>query len=214
LNNTGTVANRNATATISGAVTQISSGTLTGGKWEVFGSAKKPSTLTITTAGSSITTIGSKATVELSGLNSTFTNISGLITNQGSFSVLGGQTFTTAGSFTNSGKLTLTSTSRLAVSGSFVQASTGTLAVQLSGSSAGAVTATGTVTLGGALTVTVATLPAPNTPLEIINNQGSQAVSGTFAGLPEGSTITISGHRHTISYVGVTGNDVTLTRTS
>jgi hypothetical protein len=50
--------------------------------------------------------------------------------------------------------------------------------------------------------------------LEIINNAGSQAVAGIYAGLPEGSTITVGGHQYKISYVGGTGNDVTLTRIS
>jgi hypothetical protein len=225
LNNTGTVANRNATATISGAVTQISSGTLTGGRWEVFGSAKNHSTLTITTAGSAITTIGGKASVELSGLNSSFTNISGLTTDQGSFSILAGQTFTTTGNFTDSGKLTLGAGSTLAVSGSFSETSAGTVTIQVGGSvtnpTIGEITtgATGKVTLAGALMVTSSSvIPAVGAVFTILNNQGSSAVSGTFAGLPERATfmVTVKGTVMTfrISYVGGTGNDVTLTRIS
>jgi hypothetical protein len=46
----------------------------------------------------------------------------------------------------------------------------------------------------------------------IINNDGADAVVGTFAGLAEGSLVTTGGHQFRISYVGGTGaNDVTLT---
>jgi FG-GAP-like repeat len=52
-----------------------------------------------------------------------------------------------------------------------------------------------------------------NVPLTIINNDGADPVVGTFLGLPEGSTINRRrGSKFRISYVGGTGNDVTLTR--
>ena len=45
----------------------------------------------------------------------------------------------------------------------------------------------------------------------IIDNQGPDPVVGTFMGLPEGATFTQNGIIFKISYVGGTGNDVTLT---
>jgi hypothetical protein len=45
----------------------------------------------------------------------------------------------------------------------------------------------------------------------IIDNQGSKAVSGTFKGLAEGSTIKVGDIEFKISYVGGDGNDVVLT---
>jgi autotransporter-associated beta strand protein len=45
----------------------------------------------------------------------------------------------------------------------------------------------------------------------IIDNDGADAVSGTFAGLAEGATFTASNRFFTISYKGGTGNDVVLT---
>ena len=45
----------------------------------------------------------------------------------------------------------------------------------------------------------------------IINNDSADAVSGTFAGLAEGSTFLSGGFTFRISYVGGTGNDVVLT---
>ena len=43
------------------------------------------------------------------------------------------------------------------------------------------------------------------------SNDGSDAVSGTFAGLAQGATTDIGGNAFTISYVGGDGNDVVLT---
>ena len=48
----------------------------------------------------------------------------------------------------------------------------------------------------------------------IINNDGVDAVSGTFAGLAEGATFAIGSQNYRISYVGGTGNDVTLSVTN
>jgi autotransporter-associated beta strand protein len=47
----------------------------------------------------------------------------------------------------------------------------------------------------------------------IIDNTGSGAVTGTFTGLAQGSTISADGYDFTISYAGGTGNDVVLTET-
>lgn len=53
--------------------------------------------------------------------------------------------------------------------------------------------------------------PAPGDVFTIIANDGTDAVTGTFQGLPEGAQLTFNGVRLRISYVGGTGNDVTLT---
>ena len=47
----------------------------------------------------------------------------------------------------------------------------------------------------------------------ILNNDGGDTITGTFAGLPEGSTIMADGFAFEISYLGTdgTGNDVVLT---
>ncbi len=45
----------------------------------------------------------------------------------------------------------------------------------------------------------------------IINNDGSDVVTGTFTGLVEGAKTTVDGVEYTVSYVGGDGNDVTLT---
>ena len=73
---------------------------------------------------------------------------------------------------------------------------------------------TGTVALNGA-TLNVSQyagfVPSAGQTYTIINNDGSDAVSGTFAGFAEGATVTLAGQALKISYVGGDGNDVTLT---
>ena len=69
----------------------------------------------------------------------------------------------------------------------------------------------GTASLGLA-TLQVTGLPTnPDGVYTIINNLGSSAIGDTFAGLPQGSTLNVNGKTYVISYVGGTGNDVTLT---
>ena len=45
-----------------------------------------------------------------------------------------------------------------------------------------------------------------------MNNDGSDPIVGTFAGLPQGALLTAAGQTFRINYSGGTGNDVTLTR--
>ncbi len=90
-----------------------------------------------------------------------------------------------------------------------------TFVVELNGTTAGSgydqLSVTGTVNLSGAaLTGTMGFSPPTGTTFTIINNDGADAIVGTFAGLPEGSTVVLSGQSLTISYVGGTGNDVVL----
>ncbi len=76
----------------------------------------------------------------------------------------------------------------------------------------GQVRVIGTVTLGGTLN---ATLGAGFTPVEgnsfvIIDNDGADAVSGTFAGLAQGARVNLGGVNLSITYTGGDGNDVVL----
>jgi fibronectin-binding autotransporter adhesin len=87
--------------------------------------------------------------------------------------------------------------------------------VELNGTTAGTgydrLNVTGTVNLSGAtLSGTVGFAPTDGLTFTIITNDGGDAVTGTFAGLPEGSTVVLSGQSFRISYVGGTGNDVIL----
>lgn len=71
---------------------------------------------------------------------------------------------------------------------------------------------TGTVSLGNAtLNVTTSFSPLSGNSFVIINNDGGDAVAGTFNGLAEGASLVVSGNTFNISYVGGDGNDVVLT---
>ena len=72
---------------------------------------------------------------------------------------------------------------------------------------------TGTVNLGGA---TLQLFPSPtfvpfNGRITLIDNLGDAPVTGTFAGLPQGTIFVRGGHAFHISYTGGTGNDVVVT---
>lgn len=55
--------------------------------------------------------------------------------------------------------------------------------------------------------------PALNNQFIIINNDASDAVTGNFKDLPQGSTFAVDGYTYTVSYTGGDGNDVVLTAT-
>jgi dipeptidyl aminopeptidase/acylaminoacyl peptidase len=71
---------------------------------------------------------------------------------------------------------------------------------------------TGTVDLGNAtLNVNLTYVPTAGAKFKIIDNDASDQVTGTFAGLTSGATVTANGYDFTISYTGGDGNDVELT---
>jgi hypothetical protein len=76
---------------------------------------------------------------------------------------------------------------------------------------------TGTVDLtGGTLNIIRygGMVPRLNNTFMIIDNDGSDAVTGTFTGLAQGATTKVDGITYTISYTGGSGNDVVLTVTA
>ncbi len=73
---------------------------------------------------------------------------------------------------------------------------------------------TGSVTLAGAINLGLINnyAPAAGDVFTLINNDGTDAVSGTFEGLAEGDLLAADGIAWRISYADGTGNDVTITR--
>jgi fibronectin-binding autotransporter adhesin len=74
----------------------------------------------------------------------------------------------------------------------------------------------GTVTLDAATATLTTSLyngfkPQKNNTFTIIDNDGTDAVTGTFKGLAEGATFAVDGNTFKISYKGGDGNDVVLT---
>jgi fibronectin-binding autotransporter adhesin len=50
----------------------------------------------------------------------------------------------------------------------------------------------------------------PGQALVLISNTGASAISGTFAGLAQGGTVTADGYSFTVNYAGGDGNDFEL----
>ncbi len=70
----------------------------------------------------------------------------------------------------------------------------------------------GAVSLGGAsLRLSQSVARSLGSVLTIITNDGTDAINGTFAGLPQGAFVHSDTNRYAVSYTGGTGNDVTLT---
>jgi autotransporter-associated beta strand protein len=125
-------------------------------------------------------------------------NLNGQSDTFGALTVAGG-TVTT-----NGGRLTAGNTSFNAAS---------TLAMHLAApTSADRVTVNGTVAVGGTLALTVSSNIAPGTVITLIDNDGADAVTGAFIGLPPGAVVSVGGQPFVITYSGGTGNDVTLIR--
>jgi hypothetical protein len=149
----------------------------------------------------------------------------------GTVTVAAGRTLTVPGGLANGGTLTGAGTVAggvagpgtvspgglvpgvLTIAGGF--AGTGPLAVDLNGTAPGTqydqLKVTGAVSLGWQLAVTPGFAPALGDTFVILDNDGTDPVAGTFAGLPERATLTAGGQTFVISYAGGTGNDVTLT---
>ena len=76
-----------------------------------------------------------------------------------------------------------------------------------------ALSVTGAVSLANCvLQITALPIFPAGTTFTLINNDAADAVSGTFAGLPENSPLTVGTQTFRIHYASGTGNDVTLVR--
>jgi autotransporter-associated beta strand protein len=74
-------------------------------------------------------------------------------------------------------------------------------------------TVNGTLAVGGTLHLSASFGVAPGTTIMLIDNDGADPVTGTFANLPQGASFFVGGQLFAISYTGGTGNDVVVTRT-
>jgi hypothetical protein len=113
---------------------------------------------------------------------------------------------------TNAGSISIDGTASL--TGNYTQTASGALAIDLNGPAAGSqydqLKATGNVSLAGALNLSIGIAPVVGTPFTIISDAGG-AITGTFAGLPQGATITAGGATFQISY---SAGSVVLTATA
>ena len=101
------------------------------------------------------------------------------------------------------------------MTGNYVQTSAGTLSIDLAGTAAGTsysqLAVTGSVALAGSLQLALNYTDQPGDNYEIVNQAAGSAVSGTFAGLAEGSQALVGIKAFNVTYLGGTGNDLVLT---
>jgi autotransporter-associated beta strand protein len=102
--------------------------------------------------------------------------------------------------------------------GAFNTTTGSVVSLDINGTTAGTqydqISATGGVYLYDAtLALNFGYTPAIGDTFVLFNNTTAGAVGGTFAGLPEGSTLTFGAATFTITYAGGDGNDVVLTTT-
>jgi autotransporter-associated beta strand protein len=119
---------------------------------------------------------------------------------------------------TNSGIIAPGSSPGILTTSNLTCTASGSLRIELNGILSGtgydALRVRGTNILGNStLNVSVHPdfVPIEDVPLTLINNDGSEPISGIFAGFPEGSSISATPFKFRVSYFGGSGNDVTLT---
>jgi hypothetical protein len=217
--NSGTVMVSTGTLNLSGAISEVSGTTLTGGAWNVAAASGFEASLTFGTT-SQIATLGVAASVTITGANSSIASLNALSAIKGSFSLLGGKSIATTGALSDAGLITLGAGSTLTVGGAFVEMAAGRIVTQLGGSNAaptiGSISAKG-ISLAGSLTVAN---PASLTPpigkaLTVINNLTKTAVAGTFSGVGNGKSIAVGKMSFTVFYnKGSNNSSVTVTRLS
>ncbi|PXW94007.1 uncharacterized protein DUF4347 [Sphaerotilus hippei] len=87
------------------------------------------------------------------------------------------------------------------------------MVIKLTGNGTTPLNAVGTVALNGTpLTLDLDYTPALGDQITLLANDGGDAITGTFAGKPEGASFYVEGQLFRISYAGGSGNDVVLTR--
>jgi autotransporter-associated beta strand protein len=217
----------------SGAIFDLNAFTETLGPVELFGGSIVNSTGNSTQflAGSSYEFRSGTVSARLGGPGALTKTTGGTVTLSGANTFTGGTTvqdgtLDLAGSLNssltlNGGDLTLgATTGSRTVAGSLTLNATGTLRMRVNGPTPGTQfdqlrlnSATSSATLGGTLDFIAAPALAVGDTFRIIDNTGnSNAIAGTFAGLPEGAEFYEDAQWWRISYTGGTGNDVVLTR--
>ncbi|WP_159970177.1 Ig-like domain-containing protein [Pseudomonas sp. 8Z] len=199
-------------ATINAGAASTLSGTISG-----TGSLTKTGASNLTLSGSNTntgTTSVSVGTLVVDGSTNSATSVANGATLAGG-GILGGDVFVQNGgtlSPGNGGADTLT------VNGNLTLDAGSTLALDVNGTNAGTgydqIVVNGNVGVSGAtLTVNHGYAAGNGEVYQVILNAATDAITGTFSGLNEGSTFNAAGNgtQLTTSYVGGTGNDLTLT---
>ena len=194
------------TVTLSGANTYSGATNITGGTLALSSASNN------NIASSTTITVGAGAFLDVTGLNSSRFDLASAQTLNGTGTVSGGALNALSGSNVAPG----TSPGILNTGDvSFQSGSSFTVEVNNSAPGTGhdQLNVTGMVSLGGAMLVTSGTITSvPGQEIVLIQNDGTDAVTGTFNGLAEGAMVMIGTANFLLSYAGgAGGNDVTLT---
>jgi autotransporter-associated beta strand protein len=107
---------------------------------------------------------------------------------------------------------------RESINGDYSLNTNGQLMIEINGNTAGTdydqlriQGADNVITLGGLLQVTAVSGLSSNSVFTVIDNQTTNAISGTFSGLANNATFDASGYTWRVNYDGGDGNDVILT---
>ena len=233
--NTGTVAVHSGTLSFTGGVNDIVGTTLTEGTWTVDGGATlllpgNPNGITVNQASVTLGGANTSSTANtsdlkvkqrramLSGVSASFPAINALLDNQGTFSLLAQQIFTTAGALSNEGTIALDAGSTLQVNGNFTASNTAQLKINVGGAasqgagSSGVLSASGTVALGGTLAVTLASgaaLPDAGDSMSFLS--AGAGITGAFSNVPSGTRVaTTDGRGSFLINYGANSNLVTV----
>ena len=191
------------------------SGLITGTGGDVFKSGTGTFTLSGTNTYSGLTTVSNGKLVVNGSQPSSTVQVAGGGTLGGSGTV--GIVLNTLGGVVAPG----TSPGILTCSNVVFSGAISAFTVELNGAIAGSdydqLNVRGTNSLGNCtlnLSVGGGFLPVEGVPLVILNNDGGEAITGAFNGLAEGAIKSVGNFDFRISYVGGSGNDVTLTLTN
>lgn len=205
VSNSGQVIVRTGTLSLTGGVSEFTSGALTGGRWSAFSTATNSATLNL---GESVKTISVAATVTLSGPNSSLVGQTELATVQGSLILANNAALSVSGNLTNSGQITLNKASVLNVGVRYTQSSGGRLTLQMVDGAMGHIK-TASASLSGSLFLrSTGVLPAIGKIFTFIHSDAP--VTGIFTGLANNDTFSVGGMTFRINY----GSKVRLTRTA
>uniref|UniRef100_UPI0019801FC7 beta strand repeat-containing protein n=1 Tax=Metapseudomonas otitidis TaxID=319939 RepID=UPI0019801FC7 len=196
--------NAGAAATLSGTISGTGSLTKTGASNLTLSGSNTNSGATTVAAG----------TLVVDGSTNSATTVASGATLAGSGTLGGDVTVQSGGTLSPGG----TGVATLTVNGNLTLASGSTLALDINGATAGTgydrVVVNGAVDVSGAaLAVTHGYAAGSGDSYMVIVNDAADAVTGTFSGVTEGTKINASGNgtELTTSYIGGSGNDLTLT---
>ena len=177
----------------------------------------------LTKAGANTLTLtGTNTYTGTTTVNAGTLSVNGALNGGGTLTVASGGTLAGSGSITgdvtvaSGGSLTPGNSPGILSTGNLTLSAGSTTTFELNGTTAGTqydqIDVTGTVDVTGAtLSTAVGFTPANGNVFTLIDNDGADAITGTFTGLAEGSSFTSSGRTFQISYTAGDGNDVTLT---